>query len=90
MPRFAANLSLMFTERPLLDRFAAAADAGFAAVELQFPYEHPADAIAQRLAAAGLELTLFNLSPGDWAAGAYEKLVLDGFQAGLAWITILR
>ena len=69
MPRFAANLSLMFTEHPLLDRFAAAADAGFDAVELQFPYEHSPDAIADRLAASGLELTLFNLSPGDWAAG---------------------
>jgi len=69
MPGFAANLSLMFTEHPLLDRFAAAADAGFDAVELQFPYEHSPDAIAGRLAASGLELTLFNLSPGDWAAG---------------------
>lgn len=88
MPRFAANLSLMFTERPLLDRFAAAAEAGFAAVELQFPYEHPADAIANRLAAAGLELTLFNLSPGDWAAGdrglAALPLRRDEFRASVA------
>ncbi|MCR9219610.1 MAG: hydroxypyruvate isomerase family protein [Alphaproteobacteria bacterium] len=69
MPRFAANLSTLFTERPFLDRFQAAADAGFAGVEIQFPYEHPTDAIRHRLEATGLELVLFNLPPGDWAAG---------------------
>ena len=69
MPRFAANLSMMFTEWPFLDRFAAAADAGFDAVEFLFPYEHPPEAIAERLAANGLEQALFNLPPGDWAKG---------------------
>ncbi len=69
MPRFAANLTLMFTEVPFLDRFAAAAQAGFTAVEFLFPYEHPAQAIADRLAANGLTPALFNLPPGDWAAG---------------------
>jgi 2-dehydrotetronate isomerase len=69
MPRFAANLTLMFNEHAFLDRFAAAADAGFEAVEFLFPYEHPADAIAERLARHGLTQALFNLPPGDFAAG---------------------
>ena len=69
MPRFAANLTLMFTEVPFLDRFAAAAEAGFDAVEFLFPYEHPPEAIAERLRRNGLTQALFNLPPGDWAAG---------------------
>jgi hydroxypyruvate isomerase len=69
MPRFAANLSMMFTEWSFLDRFDAAAQAGFTAVEYLFPYEHPADAIADRLSRNGLAQALFNLPPGDWAAG---------------------
>ena len=69
MPRFAANLTMMFNEWSFLDRFAAAADAGFAAVEFLFPYDHSPDAIAQGLSRNGLTLALFNLPPGDWAAG---------------------
>lgn len=69
MPRFAANLSLMFNEVPFLDRFGAAARAGFEAVEFLFPYDHPAEAVADRLRANGLAQALFNLPPGDWAAG---------------------
>ena len=69
MPRFAANLSMMFTEHAFLDRFAAAADAGFDAVEFLFPYEHPPEAIAERLARSGLTQALFNLPPGDFAGG---------------------
>jgi hydroxypyruvate isomerase len=69
MPRFAANLTMMFTEWPFLDRFAAAADAGFAAVEFLFPYDHPPEAIAERLVRHGLTQALFNLPPGDWTAG---------------------
>ena len=69
MPFFAANLSMMFTEHEFLDRFQAAADAGFKAVEFLFPYDFKADAIAARLAAAKLEQVLFNLPPGDWARG---------------------
>ncbi|WP_288585028.1 2-oxo-tetronate isomerase [uncultured Methylobacterium sp.] len=69
MPRFAANLTLMFTEVPFLDRFAEAAEAGFEAVEFLFPYEHPPEAIGERLKAHGLTQALFNLPPGDWAAG---------------------
>lgn len=88
MPRFAANLSMMFTERPFLDRFAAAADAGFAAVEYLFPYEHPPEAIRAALDANGLEQALFNLPPGDFAKGERGIAALPGreaeFEAGLA------
>ena len=69
MPRFAANLTMMFNEVPFLDRFGAAAKAGFTAVEFLFPYEHSPDDIGGRLAANGLTQALFNLPPGDWAAG---------------------
>ena len=69
MPRFAANLTMMFTEWSFLDRFAAAADAGFTAVEYLFPYDHPPEAVGAALRRAGLTQALFNLPPGDWAAG---------------------
>lgn len=69
MPRFAANLSYLFNEVPFLDRFAAAAEAGFNAVEFAFPYEHPAQELASRLAANGLEQVLINAPPGDLSAG---------------------
>jgi hydroxypyruvate isomerase len=78
MPRFAANLTMMFTELPFLDRFAAAADAGFAAVEYLFPYEHSAEAIAERLRRYGLTQALFNLPPGDWHAGERGIAALSG------------
>ena len=69
MPRFAANLSMLFTEAPLLDRFERAARAGFAAVELQFPYEAPSEAQQQALFCNKQQLVLFNLPAGNWAAG---------------------
>ena len=69
MPRFAANLTLMFNEHAFLDRFDAAADAGFEAVEFLFPYDHPPEAVAERLARNRLTPALFNMPPGDWAAG---------------------
>jgi len=69
MPRFAANLSFLFTERPFLERFAAARTAGFAAVEFHFPYEHDRAALAEVVLTSGLEVVLFNLPAGDWAAG---------------------
>src|ERR1700676_1514251 len=69
MPRFAANLSMMFTEVPFLDRFDAAAKAGFTAVEFLCPYEHPAEAVGERLRRNGLTQALFNLPPGNWEAG---------------------
>lgn len=69
MPRLAANISMLYPELPFLDRFAAAADDGFEAVECLFPYEHPPEVIASRLEVLGLTLALFNVSPGDWPAG---------------------
>lgn len=69
MPKFAANLTMMFTEWGFLDRFQAAADAGFEAVEYLFPYDFSADAIAERLRQNNLTQALFNLPPGDWDAG---------------------
>ena len=69
MPKFAANLSMMFNEWEFLDRFGAAADAGFRAVEYLFPYAFEPDAIAARLESHGLTQALFNLPPGNWEAG---------------------
>ena len=69
MPRFAPNLSMLFTEVPFLDRFDLAAQAGFTAVEFQFPYDEPAEAILGALTRNDLELVLFNLPGGDHRAG---------------------
>ncbi|KFI06436.1 hydroxypyruvate isomerase [Massilia sp. BSC265] len=69
MPKFAANLSLLFNELPFLDRFAAARAAGFEAVEFLFPYAFDTEQIAARLRRYGLELVLHNLPAGDWTAG---------------------
>lgn len=81
MPRFAANLSMMFNELPFLDRFDAAGRAGFEAVEFLFPYEHPAAEIRRRLDANGLTQALFNMPPGDWARGERGLAALPGRQA---------
>lgn len=69
MLKFSANLSLLFTEYPLVERFAAARAAGFSAVEIQFPYELPVDAIHQELHANGLQLVLINVPAGDLMQG---------------------
>ena len=69
MPRFAANLSFLYPELPFLDRFGAAAQDGFDAVECLFPYAVPAREIALRLQDHGLTQVLFNVSPGDWDGG---------------------
>jgi hydroxypyruvate isomerase len=69
MPKFAANLSLMFNELSFLDRFAAARAARFDAVEFLFPYACEPEQIANRLRRYKLDLVLHNLPPGDWAAG---------------------
>lgn len=69
MPKFAANLSMMFTEVCFLDRFSAAKANGFDGVEFLFPYAFEPDRIAERLERCGLEPVLHNLPPGDWAAG---------------------
>ena len=87
MPRFAANLSFLFTEQPFAARFAAAAQAGFRAVEVHFPYEHAPQEVAAWARAAGVEVVLFNLPPGDWSAGERGLAALPGreaeFMAGL-------
>ena len=69
MPRFAANLWFLFQEMDMLDRFAAAADAGFKGVEMQFPYGWPADAMAKRLADNELQQVLINAPPGNREKG---------------------
>jgi 2-dehydrotetronate isomerase len=69
MPRFAANISTMFTDRPFAERIQAAAEAGFKSVECQFPYEASAEELEARLDQAGLDLVLLNTPPGDFAAG---------------------
>jgi hydroxypyruvate isomerase len=88
MPRFAANLSMLFTEVPLLDRFERAARAGFSTVEMQFPYEAPAAALRERLVANRQTMVLHNLPAGDWAAGERGIACLpdrvDDFRAGVA------
>ena len=88
MPRFAANLSMLFTEVPFLERFGRAADAGFEAVEFLFPYAWPAATIRELLDAHGLRLVLHNLPAGDWEAGERGIACLpdrvDEFRAGVA------
>ena len=87
MPRFAANLSMLFTEVPLLERFERAARAGFTSVEMQFPYEAPAAAIRDRLQANRLRMVLHNLPGGDFAAGdrglACDPARVAEFRAGV-------
>ena len=88
MPRFAANLTMMFTEHPFLDRFEHAAKAGFDAVEFLFPYAFEAEQIRRRLDANGQTLVLHNLPAGDWDAGergiACHPDRTDEFRAGVA------
>lgn len=78
MPRFAANLTTMYTEHNFLDRFAAAAHDGFLAVEFLFPYEHPAAALVALLKEHGLKQVLFNAPPGHWQAGERGCAALPG------------
>ena len=87
MPKFAANLTMLFNEVPFLERFERAAKAGFEAVEFLFPYAWPAAEIKSRLDAHRLKLVLHNLPPGDWDAG--ERGIgchpdrVDEFRAGV-------
>ncbi|WP_445395370.1 hydroxypyruvate isomerase [Zobellella sp. An-6] len=87
MPKLAANLSMLFTEVDFLDRFEAAAKAGFKGVEYLFPYDFPAEEIKARLDQNGLEQVLFNLPAGDWAAGsrgiAVDPSRVEEFKAGV-------
>ena len=78
MPKFAANISMMFTEHGFLDRFEVAGRAGFAGVEFLFPYEWPAGDLALRLRENGLEQALFNTWPGDWEGGERGLAAVPG------------
>ena len=76
--RLAANVSFLFTEHPFLDRFAAAADAGFTVAEFLFPYAYNEDELARRIEASGLRVELFNAPPGDWEGGERGIAALTG------------
>ena len=69
MPKFAANLTMLFGEQPFLDRFAAAKAAGFSGVEYLFPYDFDKAELREQLHQHGLAQVLHNLPAGDWAAG---------------------
>lgn len=88
MPRFAANLSMLYPQHDFLDRFAAAAADGFAAVEYLFPYDYSPQELKKRLDDNGLVQALFNAPPGDWAAGERGIASLPGreeeFRNGVA------
>ncbi len=98
MPQFAANLTMLYNELPFLDRFAAAAQSGFKAVEFLFPYDFAAEEIAQRLKDNGLQLVLHNLPAGNWGAG--ERGIAchpdrvsefrDGVHKALDYATVLK
>ncbi|MEY8769286.1 HPr family phosphocarrier protein [Erwinia sp. ACCC 02193] len=81
MPKFAANISTQFTEVPFLDRFAAAADAGFEAVEFLFPYDYPAQQLKARLDEHNLKLVLFNTAPRDVQSGEWGVTAIPGREA---------
>jgi 2-dehydrotetronate isomerase len=81
MPRFAANLSMLYNEHDFLDRFDAAASDGFQAVEYLFPYAFAASDLAQRLSDHGLQQVLFNAPPGDWDKGERGLACLPGREA---------
>lgn len=88
MPRFAANLSMLYPEHGFLERFEAAARDGFEGVEYLFPYDHEPRELAARLRGNGLQQVLFNAPPGDWEAGERGLACLPGreaeFRAGIA------
>jgi hydroxypyruvate isomerase len=85
MPRFAASLAMLFTEVPLPDRFALAAQAGFHGVEVQWPYEIPKEAIAERLQTYGLVPALFNVAPMAAAIPGKEEEFRAGFKRALEY-----
>lgn len=81
MPKFAANLSMMFNEHEFLERFTTANAAGFKAVEFLFPYAYTPGEIAAALQKNNLTQALFNLFPGDWEAGERGLACLPGREA---------
>ncbi len=97
MPKFAANLTMLFTEVPFMERFAAAKAAGFTAVEYLFPYAFDQHELAKALETNGLQQVLHNLPAGDWDAGERgiachpdrETEFRDGVQRAIAYATTL-
>jgi len=88
VPKFAANLTMLFGELPFLDRFAAAKAAGFGGVEYLFPYDFEKAALSEQLQRYGLTQVLHNLPAGDWASGERGIAILpdrvDEFRDGVA------
>lgn len=97
MPKFAANLSMMFTDEPFLNRFARASAAGFRGVEFLFPYDYTQAEVTGAVRAAGVEVVLFNTVPGDWAKGerglaalpGREQAFLDGVKKAIDYATAM-
>jgi hydroxypyruvate isomerase len=97
MPKFAANLTLMYTEAPFMERFALAARDGFTGVEFLFPYDHDAQAIRQQLLHNNLVPVLHNFPPGNWAAGERGIACLperigefrEGVELAVSWAGII-
>jgi len=83
MPRFAANLTMLFGELPFLDRFAAAKAAGFGGVESLFPYDFEKAALREQLQQHGLTQVLHNLPAGDWGAGERGVAIQQGANAAV-------
>ncbi|MDX1302940.1 2-oxo-tetronate isomerase [Photobacterium sp.] len=81
MAKFAANLTMLFTEVPFMERFAKASEAGFSAVEYLFPYAFDAQELAGELRKYHLEQALFNMPPGDWSAGERGFAAIPGREA---------
>ncbi len=84
MPRFSANISMLFCERPLLERFAAAASTGFEAIEIQFPYSETSANLAAAKNDSGLDMAVFNLPVGDMLTGGPGLAAMPGRQAEFA------
>src|SRR6476620_9666498 len=97
MPKFNANLSWLFQDRPLLERFAAAANSGFKGIEILFPYDEPAAAIRSALQSNGQEMVLINAPPGNFREGdrglaalpGREKEFRQSFDRALSYVEIL-
>ena len=94
MPKMAANLTMMFTDVPFLERFPAAKQAGFKYVEFLFPYEHPAEKVKEVLEKNGLQVINFNLPSGNWAGGdrgiGASPNRVEEFRAGVKTAANLR
>lgn len=98
MPQLSANISMLFTELPFMQRFSAAREAGFSAIEIQFPYDYPARDIRAQLQEHELELVLFNLPAGNWDAGergiganwSRREEFLAGIDTAMEYVDVLH